>query len=66
VFYFHPWEIDCEHPRIPLPRKIALTHYFNLRAMEGRLRRLLADFKFASMREVLNVGGARNGQSHKT
>jgi polysaccharide deacetylase family protein (PEP-CTERM system associated) len=55
VFYLHPWEIDPDHPRIPLPRRIALTHYFNLRATEGRLRRLLRDFRFAPMREVLGV-----------
>ncbi len=55
VFYLHPWEIDPEHPRIPLPRRIALTHYFNLGATERRLRRLLADFSFAPMREVLGV-----------
>ena len=56
TFYLHPWEIDPEHPRIPLPRRIALTHYWNLRATEGRLRRLLRDFKFAPMKEVLDVG----------
>jgi polysaccharide deacetylase family protein (PEP-CTERM system associated) len=55
VFYLHPWEIDPEHPRIPLPRRVALTHYFNLGATEKRLRRLLRDFKFAPMQEVLNV-----------
>jgi hypothetical protein len=55
VFYLHPWELDPEHPRIPLPRRMALTHYFNLRATERRLRRLLADFSFAPMREVLGV-----------
>ncbi len=55
VFYLHPWEIDPEQPRIPLPRRIALTHYFNLQATERRFRRLLADFRFAPMREVLCV-----------
>lgn len=55
VFYLHPWEIDPDHPRIPLPRRIALTHYFNLKATEARLRRLLADFRFAPMQEVLGV-----------
>jgi polysaccharide deacetylase family protein (PEP-CTERM system associated) len=58
VFYLHPWEIDPQHPRIPLPRCIALTHYFNLAATEGRFRRLLRDFRFAPMREVLRVGRA--------
>jgi polysaccharide deacetylase family protein (PEP-CTERM system associated) len=55
VFYLHPWEVDPDHPRIPLPRRIALTHYFNLNATEGRLQRLMQDFKFAPMKEILNV-----------
>jgi polysaccharide deacetylase family protein (PEP-CTERM system associated) len=55
VFYLHPWEIDSDHPRIPLPRRIAATHYFNLRATQGRLRRLIRDFSFAPMKEVLGV-----------
>lgn len=55
AFYLHPWEIDPEHPRIPLPRRIALTHYYNLGATERRLRRLLADFRFAPMSEVIGV-----------
>jgi polysaccharide deacetylase family protein (PEP-CTERM system associated) len=55
VFYLHPWEIDPEHPRIPLPRRIAATHYFNLGATESRLRRLLRDFRFAPMSRVLGV-----------
>jgi polysaccharide deacetylase family protein (PEP-CTERM system associated) len=55
TFYLHPWEIDPEHPRIPLPRRVAITHYFNLNATEGRFRSLLRDFVFVPMREVLNV-----------
>lgn len=55
AFYLHPWEIDHAHPRIPLPRRVALTHYVNLRATEGRLRRLLCDFSFLPMKEVLHV-----------
>lgn len=55
TFYLHPWELDPEHPRIDLPRRIALTHYFNLGATERRFRKLLRDFKFAPMRDVLNI-----------
>ncbi|HSE38591.1 MAG TPA: XrtA system polysaccharide deacetylase, partial [Blastocatellia bacterium] len=55
VFYLHPWELDPDHPRIPLPRRISMTHYFNLHKTESRLRRLLGDFSFAPMREVLGV-----------
>ncbi len=56
VFYLHPWELDPDHPRIDLPRRIAATHYVNLGATAGRLRRLLAEFRFAPMKEVLHVG----------
>jgi polysaccharide deacetylase family protein (PEP-CTERM system associated) len=55
VFYLHPWELDPGHPRVPVPRRVAATHYFNLSATEGRLRRLLRDFRFAPMGEVLGV-----------
>jgi polysaccharide deacetylase family protein (PEP-CTERM system associated) len=56
VFYLHPWEVDPDHPRLELPRRISATHYFNLRATERRLRRLLRDFRFGPMKEVLGVG----------
>jgi polysaccharide deacetylase family protein (PEP-CTERM system associated) len=55
VFYLHPWELDPGHPRISVPRRIAATHYFNLSATEARLRRLLREFRFAPMSEVLGV-----------
>jgi polysaccharide deacetylase family protein (PEP-CTERM system associated) len=55
VFYLHPWEIDPDHPRIRLPKRVAATHYVNLRATEPRLKRLLRDFRFAPMCEVLGV-----------
>jgi len=55
VFYIHPWELDPDHPRLELPRKISLTHYWNLRGTRERLRKLLQEFSFASMSEVLGV-----------
>ncbi len=55
VFYLHPWELDPTHPRIALPWRISLTHYVNLASTEGKLRRLLHDFRFAPMSEVLGV-----------
>jgi polysaccharide deacetylase family protein (PEP-CTERM system associated) len=55
VFYVHPWEVDPRHPRISLPRRISVLHYWNLGATEGRLRRLLRDFRFAPMGEVLGL-----------
>jgi polysaccharide deacetylase family protein (PEP-CTERM system associated) len=56
AFYIHPWELDPEHPSLHLPRRIRLTHYWNLDQTEERLRRLLGDFCFAPMAEVLGLG----------
>lgn len=53
IFYLHPWEVDPEQPRIKVGWKSRLRHYTNLDRCEGRLRRLLAEFRFAPVREVL-------------
>lgn len=43
IFYFHPWEIDPEQPRVArAPLKSRLRHYANLSAMEPKLLKLLA------------------------
>lgn len=52
VIYVHPWELDPEHPRLPLPRRIALPHYHNLRGTERKLRGLLRDFAFGPLGEI--------------
>ena len=45
VFYFHPWELDTEQPRIPgTSLKARFRHYHNLDQVQPRLRRLLRDF----------------------
>ncbi len=53
VFYLHPWEIDPAQPRLPATRLSALRHYTNLHRTERRLGRLLRDFTWAPLREVL-------------
>lgn len=53
VFYLHPWEIDVNQPRLNAGWKSRLRHYTNLSRCEARLRRLLSDFQFAPMGEVL-------------
>lgn len=51
VFYMHPWEIDPGHPRIKLPKRVSLTHYYNLSGCRAKLKRLLSDFQFTTMSE---------------
>jgi polysaccharide deacetylase family protein (PEP-CTERM system associated) len=53
VFYFHPWEIDVDQPRIPgVSSKTRFRHYVNIHRMEARLKRLLGDFAWGRMDEI--------------
>ena len=53
IFYFHPWEIDPGQPRIAgIDWKTRFRHYVNIGRMEGRLRSLLADFRWGRMDHI--------------
>lgn len=52
VFYFHPWEVDPDQPRVAAPRLSRFRHYVNLRATLPRVERLLGDFRWGRMDEV--------------
>jgi polysaccharide deacetylase family protein (PEP-CTERM system associated) len=53
VFYFHPWEIDPEQPRVKgISLRSRFRHYVNLRSMEQRLRAVLKDFHWDRMDRV--------------
>jgi hypothetical protein len=54
VFYFHPWEIDPDQPRMPgAPLKSRLRHYTNLDKMSLKLQKLLRDFEWGRTDEVV-------------
>jgi polysaccharide deacetylase family protein (PEP-CTERM system associated) len=53
IFYFHPWELDPEQPRIAqVPLRSRLRHYTNLRRTEHRLRDLVREFRWAPIATV--------------
>ena len=53
VFYFHPWEVDPDQPRVVgAPLKSKVRHYTNLDVMEGKLRRVLTDFSWDRLDRV--------------
>jgi len=55
VFYIHPWEMDPDQPRIKnIPLKSRFRHYLNLTKTQHRFNKLLSDFHFAPVNEVLN------------
>jgi len=54
VFYLHPWEVDPEQPRFENARRFSkFRHYNNLDRCESRFRRLLKDFEFTTVQNVL-------------
>ncbi|MFO1412780.1 MAG: XrtA system polysaccharide deacetylase [Burkholderiales bacterium] len=60
IFYFHPWELDPEQPRVDgVSFRSRFRHYLNLERTVPRLRRLLADFRWDRVdRAFGNVVGA--------
>jgi len=54
IVYLHPWELDAEQPRLRAGARSRLRQYTNLRGTESRLRRLLGDFTFAPIRDVID------------
>ncbi|MBL8472267.1 MAG: DUF3473 domain-containing protein [Rhodocyclaceae bacterium] len=57
IFYFHPWEIDPQQPRVGgLDPKTRFRHYVNLGRMEGRVERLLREFRWGRMDQVFSTG----------
>jgi len=62
VFYFHPWEIDPEQPRVPgIDFKTRFRHYLNIAHTEQRLARLLGDFAWGRMDQIF-LGAAARGR----
>lgn len=52
VFYLHPWELDAQQPRLPLPAALRFRHYWGLDKTAEKLSRLLRDFRFGSVKEI--------------
>jgi len=60
VFYFHPWEIDPDQPRMAeAPLRSRLRHYTNLERMAAKLQKLLRDFQWDRTDKVVAEQAAR-------
>ena len=53
IFYMHPWEIDEGQPRIKSSKLSEFRHYNNIDKFETRLHKLIGDFKFSTVTDVL-------------
>lgn len=52
-FYFHPWEIDPNQPRVKGASFTSnVRHYINLSRMENKIEKLLQDFNWSTMKQV--------------
>lgn len=56
IFYLHPWEIDPDQPRFSKARLLSkFRHYNNLDKTAARFTRLLHDFRFGPIEQVLST-----------
>ena len=56
IIYFHPWEIDADQPRVAnAPARSKLRHYTNLSGMAGKLKRLIGDFEWGRVDQIVAV-----------
>ncbi len=55
VFYFHPWELDPLQPRVSgAPLKTRFRHYTNLARMEPKLKKLLTEFEWGRLADLVS------------
>jgi polysaccharide deacetylase family protein (PEP-CTERM system associated) len=60
VFYFHPWEVDPDQPRVArAPLKSRLRHYSRLGAMAGKLRGLVKRHDWGRVDGVVAIEAER-------
>jgi hypothetical protein len=53
MFYTHPWELDPAQPRIACGALSRFRHYLNLHRTEDRLVRMLDEFQFSTVSNVV-------------
>lgn len=51
--YAHPWEFDRGLPRVELPLIASLRHYGGIKGNARKIRRLLQEFRFAPVGDVI-------------
>lgn len=60
IFYIHPWELDGDPPKVPLPFSKSVRHYYNTRSSYAKIDRLLGRFEFTSIKDLLTTTGVWN------
>jgi polysaccharide deacetylase family protein (PEP-CTERM system associated) len=55
MFYLHPWELDPGQPRPPMSWPYRFRHYVGVEKEADKLGRLMALFRFGTVRDVLQT-----------
>jgi polysaccharide deacetylase family protein (PEP-CTERM system associated) len=55
IVYLHPWEFDPQQPRVKADYISRFKHYVNIDKTEKKLKQLLDDFEFTTVREYLKT-----------
>jgi polysaccharide deacetylase family protein (PEP-CTERM system associated) len=65
IVYLHPWELDLHQPKVRVGWLTRFRHSVNTGSTEGKLLRLLRDFRFAPVRDILDRSGLlAQGEAH--
>jgi len=62
IVYLHPWELDLGQPRLPAGRLTRFRHTVNTRTTEAKLQRVISDFRFSPVCDVLRSSGLLVGK----
>lgn len=54
IIYTHPWELDTDQPIFQVTPRERITHYFGRASLDGKLRRLVRDFQFVPLCQLLD------------
>lgn len=55
IFYLHPREIDPKQPKLKLKPKDYLIHYYGISGCEKKLIKILKQYEFETMRNLLKL-----------
>jgi polysaccharide deacetylase family protein (PEP-CTERM system associated) len=56
IMYIHPWELDLGQRYNRITWRERITHYHGRSRLEDKLHRLLSDFQFGPLRNLLGIG----------
>lgn len=62
IVYLHPWELDLGQPRLPAGRLTRFRHTVNTRTTASKLQRVISDFRFSPVCDVLRSSGLLVGK----